>query len=86
METTVTISQARYKMVARKARALGKTPEQYLEALIDAANMTFDEILAPVREDFQRSGMTEGRLDTLVTDARKAIHGKRRHLSHATDF
>jgi hypothetical protein len=78
MDMTVTIDKARYKIVARKARALGKSPEQYLESLIDAANMTLDEILAPVREDFRRSGMTEDDLDAIVTDARKAIHAKKR--------
>ena len=76
METTVTLRKRHFKAAAAKARALGMTPQAYIESLIDAAGMTFDEILAPVREDFRKSGMSEDELDDLVTTARKSIHRK----------
>jgi len=78
MDTTITLDERHYKTAAKKARALGTTPKQYVQSLIDAAGRTFDEILAPVRSDFRRSGMTEDDLDHLVSDARKAIASKPR--------
>jgi hypothetical protein len=35
-------------------------------SLIDAATLTFDEILAPVREGFRKSGVTEEELDAAL--------------------
>ncbi|MDB5290941.1 MAG: hypothetical protein JWL69_2182 [Phycisphaerales bacterium] len=76
MGTTITLDSRHYKAAAEKARELGKTPEEYIESLIDAATPTFDEILAPVREGFRKSGVTEEELDAAVAEARKAIHDK----------
>jgi hypothetical protein len=76
MDTTVILDQKHFKAAAAKARELGTTPAAYIESLIDSASRSFDEILAPVRADFRRSGMTEDELDVLVSGARKAIHAK----------
>jgi hypothetical protein len=78
MGTTVTLDERHFKAAAKKARELGKTPEGYIESLIDAATLTFDEILAPVREGFRKSGVTEDELDAAVAEARKAIRDKAR--------
>ena len=78
MGIAVTLDERHFKAAAEKARELGKTPEGYIESLIDAATMTFDEILAPVREGFRKSGVTEEELDDAVTEARKSIY-KRAH-------
>jgi hypothetical protein len=68
-------------VAAKKARELGKTPQTFIESLIDAASLTFDDILAPVREGFAESGITEEELDAAVTKARKAIHARNRRKS-----
>jgi hypothetical protein len=60
---------------------LGKTPGRYIESLIDADMLSFDEILAPVRESFAKSGATEDELDEAVNEARKAIHARSRRKS-----
>jgi hypothetical protein len=73
MTTTITLDERHFQAAADKARELGKTPEGYIEYLIDAATRTFDEILAPVREGFRKSGVTEEELDEAVTEARRAI-------------
>jgi hypothetical protein len=78
MATTVTIDERRFKAAAEKARELGKSPARYIESLIDAATTTFDEILAPVREGFRESGVSEEELDAAVSEARKAIHKRAR--------
>jgi hypothetical protein len=70
MNTTVTLDESHFRTVAAKARALGKTPEQYLQALIDADSRSFDEILQPVREGFD--AMTDNEIDALFDRARNA--------------
>jgi hypothetical protein len=74
MATTITLDNRHFKAAADKARELGKTPRTYIQSLIDADTLTFDEILAPVRESFANGGATEEKLDEAVNEARKAIH------------
>jgi hypothetical protein len=81
MGTTVTLDKRHYKAATEKAREMGKTPEMYIESLIDADTLSFDEILAPVRESFAKGGATEDELDGAVHDARRAIHAQSRRKS-----
>ena len=81
MGTTITLDKRHFKAAADRARELGKTPETFIESLIDAATLTFDEVLAPVRKGFARSGVTEDELDEAVAEARKAIHAQSRRKS-----
>jgi DNA-binding protein H-NS len=81
MGTTVTLDKRHFKAAAARARELGKTPETFIESLIDAATLTLDEVLAPVRKSFAKSGVTEDELDEAVTEARKAIHARSRRKS-----
>lgn len=73
MTTTVTLDKKHYRAVTQKARKLGTTPEDYVQSLIDADELSMDELLAPVRKAFAESGVTEDELDQVVADARKAI-------------
>lgn len=81
MGTTITLDKRHYKAAADKAREEGKTPEMFIESLIDAATLSFDEVLAPIRKGFAKSGVTEDELDKAVTEARKAIHARTRRKS-----
>jgi hypothetical protein len=81
MSTTITLDKHHFKAAADKARELGQTPETFIASLIDAATLTFDEILAPVRKGFAESGVTEEELDDAVSEARKAIHARTRRKS-----
>jgi hypothetical protein len=74
--TTITLDKRHFKAAVDQARDLGKTPEGYIGSLIDAASLTFDEILAPVRAGIEKSGVTEQELDDAVTAARKAIRAR----------
>jgi len=78
MGRTVTLDERHFKAAEDKARQLGTTPQRYIHSLIDAASLTFDEILAPVREQFRQSGVTEEELDQAVTKARNAVHKRSR--------
>jgi hypothetical protein len=54
----------------------GKSPDEYLRTLIEAellSQQPFAQILAPVREEFRTSGMTEEQLDKLFNHARKKV-------------
>ena len=62
--------------LTERAQRHGKTPAVYVRELIEAdllATRPFSEILAPVREDFRQSGMTEDELDALVEEERQAL-------------
>jgi hypothetical protein len=78
MSTTVTLDKRHFAAAVEKARELGKSTRIYIESLIEADMLSFDEILAPLRDSFSKGGATEDELDRAVTDARKAIHAKSR--------
>ena len=71
--TSIILDDRRYKAASERARELGTTPEQFIGALIDAATMSFDEILAPVRQAFAAGSVGEEELDDAVTEARRAL-------------
>lgn len=59
------------------SQSKGKSSEEYLRTLIEAdilSQKTFAEILAPIREGFRKSGMTEDQLDDLFEEARQRVH------------
>ncbi len=59
------------------SRSKGKSAEEYLRTLIEAgvlSEQSFAEILAPIREGFRKSGMTEQQLDALFEEARRKVH------------
>jgi hypothetical protein len=67
---SVQLDDEHYRAAETTARSLGKTPEQYVQALIEADSRSFDEILAPVRGGFEKMG--DGELDELLDRARSA--------------
>ena len=69
------LAPALLRAVEKKARRQGKTAGEYVRALIERdvlADKSFDEILAPVRADFRKSGVTPLELDRIVEHARSA--------------
>ena len=64
------LDEPHFKILAEKARALDMSPQQYLQALIDAHGRSFDEILAPVRKGFEK--MSDQEIDALFDRATKA--------------
>ena len=61
------LDEAHSKVLAAKAGALGKTPPEYLHSLIDADNRTFDDILEPVRQEFE--SMSDDEAEALLDRA-----------------
>jgi hypothetical protein len=59
------------------ARQRGQSREQFivnfLQEQLTGPPRSFEEIMAPIAEDFRRSGMTEEDLDALVEQERQAL-------------
>lgn len=69
----IILDDRRYKAASERARELGTTPEQFICSLIDAATMSFDEILAPVGDAFAAGGVAEQDPDEAVAEARREL-------------
>jgi hypothetical protein len=60
-----------------KAQRAGKSVEEYLRGMIEAdllADQPFSEILEPIRQSFDESGMSEAGLDALFETAREKVY------------
>ena len=67
---------AQLRAVKAQADREGKTPAEYVRALIERdllARRSFDVILAPVRADVQARGISEADVDAVVEKARRAV-------------
>ena len=63
--------------IEQLSRSKGKSAKEYLRMLIEAeilSEQTFSEILAPIRQSFRESEMSEQQLDALFEDARDKDH------------
>jgi hypothetical protein len=62
-------------LVEQEARAANGSPATAppAAAIAPSADRTFDEILAPVRQGFQESGLTEEELKKLFEEAREEV-------------
>ena len=66
-----------FQSLAFIAKEKNKSVEEYVKEMIEVkvlSRQTFDEILAPVRQDFRESGMTEADLDALFEKARENVY------------
>ena len=76
------LAKKKLRQLAADAKRLGMTSEdlakqvieEHLELDREAREKNFAEILAPVRADFRKSGMTDAELDELVDQARTRHH------------
>jgi hypothetical protein len=75
MSMTISIPTELEQKIAERAASRGLPLEEYVREVLrrDAEAPSLDEILAPVREQFAASGMTEEELDALVEKERQAI-------------
>jgi AraC-like DNA-binding protein len=78
MELTITVSDETKLALEQRARERGCSDvTKYVERLITTdllAAKSFDEILAPIRQTFQESGMSEGELETLFEETREEVY------------
>ena len=65
------------EVLQRKARDNGFEANVYLEKMIEKDiehSKTLDEILAPLRKEFDESGMTEDELDEFIEEIREEVY------------
>jgi hypothetical protein len=74
MTVSVHLSDESERKLIARARAAGEDASDYVRRLVerDLAGPSLDEVLAPFRDEVQRSGMTDQQLDELVDQARAA--------------
>lgn len=66
-----------FRSLSFLAKEKNKSVEEYVREMIEVkilSQQSFDEILAPVRQDFKKSGMTEAELDDLFEKAREKVY------------
>lgn len=76
MTLTIKVSKNVGAILEEKAKEDGKNVSEYVERLIEQAidkRKMIDEILAPVRERFAKSGMSEEELYQLIENERQAV-------------
>jgi len=82
MTITITLPPATEERLRAEAEATGKNINtlvaEAVEARLSIAQLKLREILAPVHGDFQRSGMTEEELDSLLKGSLEAVRSGRR--------
>ena len=80
MSVTVELPEPVERLLAERAAGLGKTPAVYLAEVAErelSRPLTLAEIMAPVRDEFEASGMTEAELDALIDHARQEVWDER---------
>ncbi len=83
MELIITVPDEAKVALEQRARERGCSDvSTYVEQLITTdllAAQSFDEILAPIRETFRASGMTEDELDVLLATAREEAYHEQKN-------
>lgn len=74
MTLTVSLSPQAEARLRQRAAAEGKDPLVYASTILEQAvsQLSLDEILAPLREEFAASGTTDEELVQQITEARDA--------------
>ena len=82
MTITINLPPATEERLRAQAEATGKNIStlvvEAVEARLSLAQLSLRDILGPVHADFQRSGMTEAELDTLLEDSLEKARSERR--------
>ena len=83
MSITIRLSPNEEKRLAERAALSGRDLPGYIQLLIERdlhVAPTLDEVLAPVRQQFEDGGMTDDELGALVEEAREEVwqekHGR----------
>lgn len=89
MTVTVDLSPEIEAKIKTQAEKGGVKFEDYVKSLLEEASIrheklealsekSFDEILAPVRQGFQESGLSEDELTELFEEAREEVYQERK--------
>jgi hypothetical protein len=88
MTLTITLSPTVERQLRAEAEATGKQIDtlvvEAVEARLSLARLRLKDILAPVHEDFMKSGMTETELEQLLETALSSARAKRASASETS--
>ncbi|HEY2251832.1 MAG TPA: hypothetical protein VGH74_12255 [Planctomycetaceae bacterium] len=81
MTITITLPQSTEERLRAQAEALGKNINtlvvEAVEARLSLSQLSLRDVLAPAHADFQRSGMNDAELNTLLQDALDEVRARR---------
>ncbi|MFN3651425.1 MAG: hypothetical protein ACK47B_17755 [Armatimonadota bacterium] len=79
MTITIQLSPEQESQLRERAARQGQDPADFARGLIERGltRPDLDEILAPLRQEFDQSGMSESELDHLIETARDAAYEER---------
>jgi hypothetical protein len=82
MTITVHLTPATVEKLQAQAAASGKDVETFVREAVEAklaiTGRSFRDIMAPVHEDFRKSGMTEEELEILIDQETAAVRAERK--------
>jgi hypothetical protein len=86
MSINISLTPAEERKLADLARANGKDPDAYAHDVVSAyltladenGSRTFEEILAPIWEEWRRSGLTDSEVDDLLEQELRGARVARR--------
>ena len=88
MTITITLSPETEERLRAQAEITGKDVGtlvlEAVETRLSLSELRFRDILGPVHEDFRRSGMTEGELNSLLQEALSEVRAERKNDSGPT--
>ena len=92
MTISITLTPDQERKLEVIARRNGKDPSAYVNEVVTAylngvesrGEKTFEEILAPIWEGWQQSGMTEEEIDDLFTQELQEVRKERRQREDTT--
>lgn len=87
MTITIRLSSDEECRLSERASQNGQDVVEYIRRLIEKdiqTTATLDEILAPVRKQFEESGMSDDDLDALVDEVREEIWQERQARRNET--
>lgn len=76
MEITISVPSKLEGILAEKAAAKGQDVKDFIEDLVErqVGRPSLDEILAPIRDDFVQSDLSEEALAALIKSERRVMH------------
>ncbi len=82
MTVTIDLTKEAESRLKLRASEMGKEFPEFVEYLVEREALdpdpSFAEIVAPVHEDFRKSGMTEGELEDFIDDLVQEVRQERR--------
>lgn len=80
MDVKISIPAELESVLLERAARFGKDTHDYVSQVVakHLERPSLDELLAPIREDFAKSGMSEDELNALIEEERQALWEEKR--------